>query len=128
MKYLAKLDKRKLGKYKSKIITDDVVLTEERLYQHILVKHKDEYEELKEYLKQIIENPDIILDDNRNKNTIIFLKRINNINKNARVVVKIAVAEDEIHPKNSIITLMKLNDRTWNQTLKNRGYIIYEKM
>ena len=49
------------------------------------------------------------------------------VGKNARVVIKIAVAEDEKHPKNSIITLMKLNERTWKQTVKNRGDIIFQK-
>ncbi len=95
--------------------------------EHILKYHKKEYEQLSQYIKDIIENPDIILDDNRNKDTIIMLKNISEIYKNGRVVIKIAVAEDNKHPKNSIITLMRLNDRTWKQTLKNRGNIIFEK-
>ncbi len=127
VQYIGKLDKNKLGKYRDKIITDDVVLTNERLEEHILKYHKKEYEQLSQYIKDIIENPDIILDDNRNKDTIIMLKNISEIDKNGRVVIKIAVAEDNKHPKNSIITLMKLNDRTWKQTLKNRGNIIFEK-
>ena len=125
MQHIGKLDVSRLGKYKYKIITTDVVLTDERLYQHILIEHPTEYEQLRKYLKNIIESPDIILDDNRNINTIILLKKIPEIQKNGRVVVKIAVAEDNQHPKNSIITLMKLNDRTWKQTLKNRGDIIF---
>lgn len=127
VKYIGKLDKNKLGKYKDKIITNDVVLTNERLEEHILLSHKKEYEQLSPYIKDIVENPDFILDDNRNKNTIIMLKNISEIDKNGRVVIKIAVAEDNKHPKNSIITLMKLNDRTWKQTLKNRGNIIFQK-
>jgi len=62
-----------------------------------------------------------------NVNTIILLKKIMGAGKNARVVIKIAVAEDEKHPKNSIITLMKLNESTWKQTVKNRGDIIFQK-
>lgn len=116
-----------IGNYKNKAITDEVVLTDERLNEHILVNHSAEYEQLKPYLKTIVENPDIILNDNRNKDTIILLRKINEIDKNGRVVIKIAVAEDEKHPKNSIITLMKLNNRTWKQTLKNRGDVIFEK-
>jgi hypothetical protein len=82
--------------------------------------------ELKPYLKNIIESPDLILSDNRNEDTIILLKRINEIEKNGRVVIKIAIAEDKEHPKNSILTLMKLNERTWKQTIKNRGNIIFK--
>ena len=43
MQYIGNLDKNKLGKYKDKIITDDVVLTNERLEEHILISHKKEY-------------------------------------------------------------------------------------
>lgn len=128
MQYIGQLDKNKLGKYKNIILTSKVILTDERLYEHIWVKNKDEYEQLKFYIKDIIENPDIILDDNRNKNTIILLKKIKVINKIGRVVIKIAVAQDKKHSKNSIITLMKLNDRTLEQTLKNRGKIIFKNI
>lgn len=127
LQYIGKLDVDKIGKYQRNIIMDEVILTDERLKEHINSKHFKEYKQLMPYLTDIVENPDIILDDNRNKNTIILLKEISEIHKNGRVVVKIAVAEDEKHSKNSIITLMKLNDRTWKQTLKNRGDIIFQK-
>ena len=107
--------------------TEDVILTEERLTKHILLKHSKEYWNLKDSLKDIVEDPDIILDDNRNKNTIILLKKYEKDSKIGRIVIKIAVAEDIEHPQNSIITLMQLNERTWKQTLKNRGKIIYIK-
>lgn len=127
LQYIGKLDINKIEPYKNKMITEDVVLTSERLYQHILIYHAKEYEQLKPYIKDIIEKPDLILDDNRNKDTIILMKKITKIKKNGRVVIKIAVAKDEKHSKNSIITLMKLNDRTWKQTIKNRGNIIFDK-
>ena len=55
---------------------------------------------------------------------MIYLKQIEGISKNGRVVIKLALGKDEEHSKNSIITLMKLNKRTWNQTIRNRGKII----
>ena len=122
---IGKLKKEKLGIYKNKIITDEVVLTNERLNNHILNKHRKDYEVLKLYLKDIIEEPDIILNDNKNENTIILLKKLEALGKEGRVVIKLAVLEDKKHPKNSIITLMKLNNRTWKQTIKNRGEIIF---
>lgn len=126
MQNIGKLDKNKLGKYKNKVITSQVILTDERLNEHILVKHFKEYIQLKPFLKEIIEETDIILDDNRYPNTIILLKKIPYIKKNGRVVIKIAIADDKKHYKNSIITLIQLNDRTWKQTLKNRGNIIFK--
>lgn len=38
MQYIGKLDKRKIGEYKGKIITEDVILTEERI-KHIKERH-----------------------------------------------------------------------------------------
>ena len=46
--------------------------------------------------------------------------------KNGRVVIKLSLGHDEEHNKNSIITLMKLNKRTWNQTIRNRGKIVWK--
>ena len=125
MQYITKLDKKKLGEYEKRVITEDVILTDERLYEHILLFHEDEYKQLRPYIKNIIENPDYIVEDNRHEDTMIYLKQIEDIGKNGRVVIKLALGQDEEHNKNSIITMMKLNKRTWNQTIKNRGKIIY---
>ena len=124
MQYITKLDRNKLEKYKKGLITEEVILTDERLYEHILLFHENEYKELRPYLKSIIDNPDYIIEDNRHEDTMIYLKQIKNIEKNGRVVIKLALGQDKEHNKNSIITMMKLNNRTWNQTLKNRGKII----
>ena len=126
MQYITNLDKEKLGIYKDKLITEEVILTDERLYEHILLFHREEYKQLRPYIKSIIENPDYIVEDNRHKDTMIYLKEIENIGKNGRGVIKLALGNDKEHGKNSIITLMKLNRRTWNQTIKNRGKIIWK--
>ncbi len=126
MQYITKLDKKKLGEYEKRVITEDVILTEERLYEHILLFHEDEYKQLRPYIKNIIENPDYIVEDNRHEDTMIYLKQIEDIGKNGRVVIKLALGQDEERNKNSIITMMKLNKRTWNQTIKNRGKIIWK--
>ncbi len=89
--------------------------------------HEKEYKELRPYIKSIIKDPDYIIDDNRHEDTMIYLKEIANIEKNGRVVIKLALGKDKEHSKNSIITLMKLNKRTWNQTINNRGKIIWKK-
>lgn len=126
MHYITNLDRKKLGIYESKLITEEVILTDERLYEHILLFHEEEYKQLKPYIKSIIEEPDYIVEDNRHEDTMIYLKEIDEIGKNGRVVIKLALGKDKEHNKNSIITLMKLNKRTWNQTIKNRGNIIWK--
>ena len=126
LQYITKLDKRKLGEYENRLVTEDVILTDERLYEHILLFHEEEYTQLRPYIKSIIDNPDYIVEDNRHEDTMIYLKQIENIGKNGRVVIKLALGQDEEHNKNSIITMMKLNKRTWNQTIRNRGKIIWK--
>ena len=125
MQYITKLDRNKLEKYKKRLITEEVILKDESLYEHILLFHENEYKELRPYLKSIIDNPDYIIEDNRHEETMIYLKQVKNIEKNGRVVIKLALGQDKEHNKNSIITMMKLNNRTWKQTLKNRGKIIW---
>ena len=127
MQYITNLDKNKLGVYKNQLITEEVVLTDERLYDHILLYHESEYKQLRPHIRKIIQEPDYIVEDNRHEDTMIYLKEIDAICKNGRVVIKLALGKDEEHNKNSIITLMKLNKRTWNQTIKNRGEIIWRK-
>ena len=127
MIYVGKLDKEKLGRYKNKLKTNKVILTEER-YNHIIEKHEKEYLQVRPFFKEIIYNPDYILNDNRHENTIILLKNIKQINKDARIVIKLALKNEQIFNKNSIITLMRLNTRTWQQTIQNRGNILYESM
>lgn len=126
MQYITKLDRNKLGEYGKRLITEEVILTDERLYEHIILFHEDEYKQLRPYIKRIIENPDYIVEDNRHEDTMIYLKQVEDIGKNGRVVIKLALGQDKEHNKNSIITMMKLNKRTWNQTIKNRGKIIWK--
>ena len=64
---IAKLNKNILGKYKQKIITSDVILTEERLNNHILKYYKIEYLQISAYIKIIIEKPDLIIEDNSHR-------------------------------------------------------------
>jgi hypothetical protein len=126
---IGKIDIKKIGKYKKKIITTELILTQERLNHHIYKYHEKEYIEIKSYIKYIIDNPDYILEDNKNIDTLIYLKHIEEINKKARVVIKLATNKnDKIYNKNSIITIMRQRDKSWEQTLKNRGTIIYKKL
>lgn len=127
--YIGKLNKEQLGKYKKKLLTRDVILTYERLHHHILVYHQQEYIQIQEYVREIIENPDIIIEDNTHKDTLIFLKHIQPINKKARIVVRLVTTkENKCYTKNSIITIMRQRNKSWNQTIKNRGTIIFTKL
>lgn len=128
MQHIGKLNKKHIGNYKYKIVTREVILTNERLNEHILIKHSNDYEILRIFLKDIVQSPDIVIEDNMYDSTLIFIKNIKQIDAIARIVVKLAVLEDKKHPLNSIITIMRLNKRTLRQTLANRGKIIFKNM
>ena len=37
LQYITNLDKKKLGEYANRLITEEVILSDERLYEHILL-------------------------------------------------------------------------------------------
>lgn len=126
VQYVGKLDKNKLGRYKDVIMTDEVILTDERV-AHIKEHHPGDYEEYGKYITTIIEDPDYILDDNKNLDTILLMKTIQEEQKNIQVVVRLNTNEDIKGKQNSILTLWKVKTKTYNQMLRNKK-IIWEKL
>ena len=60
-------------------------------------------------------------------NTLVFIKAIDN-NNSIDIVIKIAITNDEKHPKNSIITMMKIGPKTYNKIKRNKSAnLIFEK-
>lgn len=121
-KYIGKLDKNKLGNYKEKIITTDVILTEERI-KHIEEHHPGDYEKYAIYIQEIIERPDYILEDNKNIDTVLYMKNIKSNQKNIQIVIRLITNKDEIGKKNSILTLWKIKNSTYKQLIRNRKVI-----
>ncbi len=124
MQYIGQLDKNKLGKYKDKIKTFDVIITSERI-EHINKRHPGDYEKYIIYLSNCIKNPDYILEDKDNKDTIIILKRIEN--KRIHIVIKLQTNNRDINKYNSIITYWQIRERSYKSTIKNNK-IIYENL
>ena len=126
MQYIGKIDREKLGGYKDKLITTDVILTEERI-KHIKEHHPGDYEEYSMYIQDIIENPDYILDDNKNIDTVLYMKNIKENNKNIQIVIRLNTNKTEFNKKNSILTLWKVKNSTYNQLIRNRK-VIWKKL
>lgn len=126
VQYVGKLDKNKLGKFKTKILTSKVVLTKERI-QHIQKRHPGDYEKYSKYLSNIIEDPDYILEDKEMKDTVLFLKTLQENNKNIQVVIKLITEMAEVNKSNSIITFWHIRERNYKKLIVN-GKIIYSKL
>lgn len=122
VQYIGKLDKNKLGKYRNKIITEDVIITEERI-EHIKEHHPKDYEGFGKYMKVIVECPDYVLEDNKNKDTLLFLKEIKEKNINVQIVVRLNTNKKEKDKLNSILTFWKIKNRTYKQLIRNKRNI-----
>lgn len=108
MQYIGKLDRSKIGEYKNKIITDEVVLTDERKL-HILEEHKKDFQIIINNIERVVLNPKEILEDIKNKDTLLFIDELEKNNLN--VVVKLNTTNNKEHPQNSVMTAWIIRDK-----------------
>lgn len=120
---IGKINLTKLGKIL--VSTDDVILTFERI-EHIKEKHKEQFYELKDYIKVVIEDPDYILQEMNHVDTIIMLKEIVQGNFRVKMIIKLATNKNE-NKSNSIITFWKIRQRDYLKTIQ-KSKIIYQKL
>lgn len=126
LQYIGKLDKEKLGKYRDRIVTDKVILTDERI-EHIKEHHPGDYEKYGKYIPEIVEKPECVINDSKNLDTVLFLKTIKENGKNIQVVVKLNTNEIQKDKQNSVLTLWKIKDKTYRQMLRNKE-ILWKKL
>ena len=124
---IGNVNKRIFNKIKIKLVTDEVVFTYERI-EHVNEKRRKIYNEIKDILPDAIYNPDYIFKDwNNRENTLIFIKAIDNDSK-INIIIKIALENDKKHSKNSIMTIIKIGQKTFDKILKNKKEsLLFEK-
>ena len=126
MLYIGKLDRNTLGKYKDKIITNDVLISEERI-EHI-EKHHPELENNEIlYISDIIKKPDYIFNDRKNESTILMVKEIVENKKSYRLVVKLNTNKKFKEKSNTIISFWNISKKKLGQFKRNEE-ILYEKL
>lgn len=116
-----------LGIYKcvsENIITDEVIITDERI-KHIMERHPNDYERYCLFLKDIISEPDYIIETNK-PNSALILKEFDDGKEKFKTIVRLITSCDNIEYKNSIITFMKINSREWDRLIRNK-HILYKK-
>ena len=107
------------------IPTSEVIITDERI-QHIKDRHPNDYEQYYTYLKEIVENPDYIIETPK-PNTALILKEIQlSAEKQFKTVLRLKTSKDNPTFKNSIITFMKINEKEWSRLLRNKQ-ILYKR-
>ena len=105
------------------IRTSEVIITEERI-KHIKLHHPDDYERYSQYIVQMVEKPQYILADPV-PNTAVILCEFTEADEHFRLIMRLAVAEDEAHKKNAVITFMKISKKKFKRFLRNK-IILYK--
>ena len=121
MQIVGTIDLSKLKSIFDDITTNEVVMTNNRV-AHILEKHPGDYEKHSEYVQDILENPDYIIEANR-PNSAVFLKELTDIEAKIQIILRFNTSSDPPEYKNSIITLMKIRDKEWRRLLKNKKFL-----
>lgn len=105
------------------IVTDEVIITEERI-QHIKDRHPSDFERFVSYIPEILKGPDYIVEANR-ENTAVLLKEVEENTEKFKLILRLKVQNDPTEYKNSIISFWKVGETTWRKTLKNKN-ILYK--
>ncbi|MBR1724495.1 MAG: hypothetical protein IJ723_05700 [Ruminococcus sp.] len=101
-----------------KILTDEVVLTDNRKEHIIQRRGKDFYDEYHKYFKDIVTDPDYIFKDKKEDTAIISKTFVKN-GKTVNIVLRLVVEGDDPNFKNSIITAVGENEKRFAQRLRN---------
>ena len=105
------------------IRTSEVIITEERI-AHIQERHPLDFERYSGYLREVIENPDYILESSK-PYTAFVLKEISEPGERLQVILRLAVSGDREGYKNSIITFLKVESKRYLRYLRTKK-ILYK--
>lgn len=122
--FVGKIDVEKFKAVSNNIITNDVIITDERI-QHIKERHPNDFEQYCQYMQEIVSNPDYIVEANKPKSALL-LKSFYEDNKYFKAVLRLITSTDDFDFKNSIITFMKIDEKEWNRIIKNKK-ILYKQ-
>lgn len=99
------------------IVTDEVIITDERIKHIIERRGREFYEKYNDKFLSILKEPDYIFRDNMN--TALVCKEFAIDNKYVNLVLRLVVSSDNPEYKNSIITAVGENKRRFQQRLRN---------
>lgn len=124
MLYIGKIDKKLYRCVTEHIVTDDVIITDERI-EHIKSRHPGDFEQYARYIADIISTPDYILESDR-PNTAFLLKQIEENDEKFELILKLKVYDDPQEYKNSVITFLRVKKKKWRKYLRNK-VVLYKR-
>lgn len=121
--FLGNLNLSILEKEFGNLQTSEIIITNERL-AHIKERYLIDYELFETYGEQCVQNPDYIIKDCKNRNTVFMIKKLPNTNLN--VVSKLALDTDKSGLKNSVMTFYRIRERNLKKLI-TKNAILYRK-
>lgn len=121
--HIGKLNIKPLEEEFGFLATDELILTEE-WDEHIKDHHKEDYTLFHKCVFDVISIPDLILKDAKNKNTVMYIKYIEETNVN--IVIRLSLETEGSNYKNSIITSYRVGAKNLKRFTKNNK-ILYKK-
>lgn len=113
------IDREKYKGVSADIRTDEVVLTDNQR-DHIISRRGQEFfDKYSDSFKSVAEDPDFIFADKSHPNTAIACKTLNIDGAHINLVIRLAVKDDKLGRKNSIITALTESDKRYAQRLRN---------
>ena len=92
--FICKLNTDILEQEFGALVTDELIITDER-DGHIKERHADDYNLFHQCVLYVVQIPDVILKDSKNKNTVFFIKYIEEANIN--IVVRLSLETENTH-------------------------------
>lgn len=124
MHIIGKINKNIYKCVSEDITTEEVIITDNQI-NHIKNRHPNDYENFSSYFSDILSDPDFILEANK-PNTAFILKQITENDLTVQLILRLQTSQDPKGYKNSIITFLKIDIKTWNKYLRNKK-ILYRK-
>lgn len=121
-KSLGKINVALLEKEFGELKTDEIIITAERI-EHIKQRHPEDYNLFEKYGTCIVQNPDIIIKDCKNKNTVFMIKKLTDTNLN--IVAKLSVETNSENLKNSVMTFYRIREKNLIK-LEKKNKTIYK--
>ena len=125
MRFICKLDINIYSCITKDIVTDEVIITDERI-EHIKERHPNDYERYYTYLQSIILEPDYIIESKRQNTALILKEIVETEEKHFKTVLRLTTSTDNPNFKNSVITFMKIDAKEWKRLIKNKR-ILYTR-
>ena len=117
MHVISKIDRNIYKCVTEDIVSDEVIITEERIRHIVDRRGKEFYDKYCNYFADILQKPDFIFLDR--ENTALVCKEFKIDNKYINLVLRLVVSTDSPTYKNSIITVIGENTKRFRQRIRN---------